>query len=93
MQKLSLIISVIFLIFLSACSAIESTTDNDKIKKTPANTIKGASGKTFIALVTPLDGCQVYRQHSAPGRMVIQVIYYKHPDNKFSPIREGAICN
>jgi hypothetical protein len=81
---------------LSACAYVEPPAphngqDNLTESFSTKNIVKAADGRLYKALEQPVDQCQAYKLH-APGRMVIQIIYYKHDGNIFSPIKEGAIC-
>ncbi|MCK5040901.1 MAG: hypothetical protein KAR62_01345 [Sphingomonadales bacterium] len=106
MTKLTFLASLASIFILSACVST-GTTDKEKYKEKPVeqpeqtalpenapeNMVKAANGQLFIALNTPVSGCQAYRPYAPAGRMVVQVIYYQHAGKVFSPIREGAICN
>lgn len=86
MEKLLTVIILSSALTVAACaSPVEHTVPN--------SSIKAANGIYFTPLSNPVDGCQAYRQIASAGQMVIQVIYYKHSENEFSPIREDAICD
>jgi|GEM_PF-1927273 len=76
-------------LLLAACTI--NVYDNDDKTDYPVGTVEIGPNSFMIPLAEPLNGCKAYRHH-APGRMVAQVIYYKHPDGRFSPTKEGAIC-
>lgn len=70
---------------------LEDTDQQTPSQTIPENAILSDSGQYMIPLEKPVDDCKAYRP-LARGQMVIQVIYFKHAGNKFSPISEGALC-
>lgn len=79
----TLAVSILFT--LASCTSSQPSNKESEI-------IIANNGMRLIALDTLVDGCKAYRQVGRPGQMVIQVIYYKHGENEFSPVSEGAIC-
>ena len=92
MKQANLLFLLLLTCFLTACTAAKQAENPAVGGMKNENIIISATGQKFIALNTPVGGCKAYRPY-APGQMVVQVIYFQHPDNKFSPLKEGAICN
>ncbi|MFN4281112.1 MAG: hypothetical protein ACK4NA_00585 [Alphaproteobacteria bacterium] len=59
--------------------------------KLPAGAIATGDGVYMVPIAPDETGCMQYRMH-APGKAVVQVIYYRAADGKFTPDRSKADC-
>lgn len=57
----------------------------------PAGAIRTADGIYMVPIAPDETGCMQYRMH-APGKAVVEVIFYRAADGKFTPDRSQADC-
>ena len=57
----------------------------------PAGAIQTGEGVYMVPVAPDESGCMQYRMH-APGKAVVQVIYYRAADGTFTPDRSKADC-
>jgi hypothetical protein len=57
----------------------------------PAGAIATGDGVYMVPIAPDEAGCMQYRMH-APGKAVVQMIFYRSADGKFTPDRAQADC-
>lgn len=87
MSAVRIIAALSILALISACGA------NDAPNSSEGNQpIEDKDGLRYIATGLPdADGCQAYRRF-APGRLTVQVIYYRKANGRFTVNKSEADC-
>lgn len=74
---------------LAACGERQ---ENSELDALPTGSVQTGPNMYMIPTGQPDgDGCQAYRVHS-PGKVVVQIVYYRKADGGFSPNKEEAAC-
>jgi hypothetical protein len=77
---------------LAACFGAASCVEAQVIDpQLPAGAIASGDGVYMVPIAPDDTGCMQYRMH-APGKAVVQVIFYRAADGTFTPDRSRADC-